>query len=134
MVEELTLVHVPELAPTPYAYAAIAPAGARIAYFAGACPLDEAGATLHPGDVGAQASVAVANLFVALAVAGAEAADVINTRVLVASTGQADLVAAWDVIHAAFADHEPPSTLLGVTVLGYTGQLVEIEAVAVIPG
>ena len=85
-------------------------------------------------DVRAQASVAVANLFVALAAAGAEAADVINTRVLVASTEQADLVAAWDVVHAAFGEHEPPSTLLGVTVLGYTGQLVEIEAVAVIPG
>lgn len=28
-------------------------------------------------------------------------------------------------------DHDVPSTLLGVAVLGYPGQLVEIEAVAV---
>ena len=134
MAEQPTLVRVPELAFTPYAYAAIAPAGARIAYFAGACPLDETGATLHPGDVAGQAAVAVANLFTAIAAAGARPEDVVNTRVLVASTEQADLVAAWDVIHAAFEEHEPPSTLLGVTVLGYSGQLVEIEAVAVIPG
>lgn len=29
-------------------------------------------------------------------------------------------------------DHDAPSTLLGVTVLGYTDQLVEIEAVAAV--
>jgi len=34
------------------------------------------------------------------------------------------------VIAAAFAPARPPSTLLGVAVLGYTGQLVEIEAIA----
>lgn len=42
-------------------------------------------------------------------------------------------MAAWDVIRAAFGDHDPPGTLLGVTVLGYPGQLVEIEAVAAVP-
>ncbi|HEX5288539.1 MAG TPA: RidA family protein, partial [Streptosporangiaceae bacterium] len=45
-----------------------------------------------------------------------------------------DLVAAWDVVSAAFGEHDAPSTLLGVTVLGYPGQLVEIEAVAVAAG
>jgi hypothetical protein len=29
---------------------------------------------------------------------------------------------------------DPPSTLLGVTVLGYRDQLVEVEAIAVRPG
>jgi enamine deaminase RidA (YjgF/YER057c/UK114 family) len=56
---------------------------------------------------------------------------VLKTTIFVASAEQADLVAAWDVIRAAFGDHDAPSTLLGVTVLGYPGQLVEIEAVAV---
>ena len=45
---------------------------------------------------------------------------------------QADLVTAWDVIHDAFGDHDAPSTLLGVTVLGYDHQLVEIEAIAAV--
>ncbi|MDN5724360.1 MAG: hypothetical protein L0G99_00310 [Propionibacteriales bacterium] len=56
----------------------------------------------------------------------------ISTRVLVASDRRSDLVAAWDVVHAAFAAHEVPSTLLGVTVLGYEDQLVEVEAVAAV--
>lgn len=59
--------------------------------------------------------------------------DVISTRVLVASSAQRDLVTAWDVIHAAFGPHDAPSTLLGVTVLGYDDQLVEVEAVAALP-
>jgi enamine deaminase RidA (YjgF/YER057c/UK114 family) len=70
----------------------------------------------------------------ALAESGATLADVLKTTVFVASTEQADLVAAWDVVSAAFGDHDAPSTLLGVSVLGYTNQLVEIEAVAVAAG
>src|SRR5699024_10017959 len=54
-------------------------------------------------------------------------------RVLVASSDRADLVAVWDVVRAAFGDHDVPATLLGVTVLGYPGQLVEVEAVAALP-
>jgi enamine deaminase RidA (YjgF/YER057c/UK114 family) len=69
---------------------------------------------------------------IALAGAGAEMSDVISTRVLVASSQQADLVKAWAVVRHAFGDHDPPSTLLGVTVLGYDDQLIEIEAVAAV--
>ena len=49
-----------------------------------------------------------------------------------ASDRRPDLVAAWDVVRAAFGDPDPPSTLLGVTVLGWSDQLVEVEATAVI--
>lgn len=82
------------------------------------------------GDPAGQAAACIDNLELALAAAGAALADVISTRILVASSRQADLVAAWEVIRDAFGDHGVPSTLLGVTVLGYTDQLVEIEAVA----
>jgi enamine deaminase RidA (YjgF/YER057c/UK114 family) len=114
----------------PYAYASIAPRGSLI-FTAGACPLDDQGGVVGAGDVRAQASLAMANLGLALAASGATLADVLKTTVFVASADQADLVAAWEVVSAAFGDHDPPSTLLGVAVLGYTGQLVEIEAVAV---
>ncbi len=114
----------------PYAYAAIAPRGSLV-FTAGACPLDDKGDVVGVGDFRAQASLAVANLGVALAEAGATLADVLKTTVFVASAERADLVAAWEVIEAAFGDHDAPSTLLGVTVLGYPDQLVEIEAVAV---
>jgi len=35
------------------------------------------------------------------------------------------------VISSGFGEHDAPSTLLGVTVLGWPDQLVEIEAVAI---
>ena len=54
------------------------------------------------------------------------------TRVLVASSRQHDLVAAWEVVRDSFGEHDVPSTLMGVTVLGYAGQLVEIEATAAV--
>ncbi|MDQ1083130.1 MULTISPECIES: RidA family protein [Microbacterium] len=115
-----------------YAYAATAPANARLIFLAGSCPLDAEGATVGVGDYAAQAAMCVENMRTALAEAGAEITDVINTRVLVASTRQVDLVAAWGVVREAFGAHDAPSTLLGVTVLGYDDQLVEIEAVAAV--
>jgi enamine deaminase RidA (YjgF/YER057c/UK114 family) len=72
------------------------------------------------------------NLVVALRAAGATLSDVAKSTVYVASSDRADLVAAWDVVRAGFGDHDAPSTLLGVAVLGYPDQLVEVEAVAVL--
>ena len=115
-----------------YAYAATAPAGARLIFLAGACPLDADGATVAVGDYAGQARRCVENLRTALADAGATIHDVISTRVLVAATEQAHLVTAWEVVRDAFADHDPPSTLMGVTVLGYDHQLVEVEAIAAV--
>jgi enamine deaminase RidA (YjgF/YER057c/UK114 family) len=115
-----------------YAYAATAPAAARNIFLAGACPLNQDGSTAAVGDHAGQAAKAVQNLRVALADSGAALDDVIMTRVLVASTRQEDLVTAWRVVRDAFGDHEVPSTLMGVTVLGYSDQLVEIEAVAAV--
>ena len=115
-----------------YAYAATAPAEARLIFLAGACPLNEDGSTAAVGDYAGQAAKAFENLRTALADAGASVADVISTRVLVASSQQEDLVAAWEVVRNAFGNHDAPSTLLGVTVLGYKDQLVEIEAVAAV--
>jgi enamine deaminase RidA (YjgF/YER057c/UK114 family) len=117
----------------PYAYAATAPPGALI-FTAGACPLDDHGSIVGAGDIATQAGVAMANLGTALAACGASLADVLKTTVFVASAQRSDLVAAWEVIKVAFGDHDAPSTLLGVAVLGYPGQLVEIEAVAVASG
>ncbi|WP_073220936.1 MULTISPECIES: RidA family protein [unclassified Streptomyces] len=115
-----------------YAYAATAPAGSRLIFLAGSCPLDEHGNTMAVGDFAGQAAQAVANLRTALADAGASIEDVISTRVLVASARQQDLVSAWEVVRDAFGDHDVPSTLMGVTALGYDDQLVEIEAVAAV--
>ena len=113
----------------PYAYAAVAPPGSLI-FTAGACPINAEGVVTAPGEYAVQAGQTVANLITALAAAGASLADVLKTTVYVASARQEDLVGVWEVVREAFGAHDAPSTLLGVAVLGYSGQLVEIEAVA----
>lgn len=115
-----------------YAYAATIPAGARLIFLAGACPLNADGTTDAVGDYAGQAAKSVENLRTALADAGASLEDVVSTRVLVASSSQDDLVAAWEVVRDQFGSHDVPSTLMGVTVLGYDHQLVEIEAIAAV--
>ena len=118
----------------PYAYAAAAP-GTGVIFTAGACPLDAQGQVVAPGDVAGQMRQAVGNLLVTLEESGATLSDVLKTTVYVCSPRREDLVTAWNVVAAAFGDHDAPSTLLGVAALGYEGQLVEIEAVAyVTPG
>ena len=125
----MDLVRVPALTQdVPYAYASVTSGG--IVHAAGACPLDADGRIVHVGDVAAQAGQVMDNLEVALRAAGCELGDVLKSTVYVASDDRADLVAAWDVVRAAFGDHDPPSTLLGVAGLGYPDQLVEVEAVA----
>ncbi len=100
-----------------------APANARLIFLAGSCPLNLDGTTAGIGDYAAQAAKCVENMTIALREAGAGLTDVVSTRVLVASPRQADLVAAWEVVREAFGEHEVPSTLLGVTVLGTTTSL-----------
>jgi enamine deaminase RidA (YjgF/YER057c/UK114 family) len=119
-------------AKAPYAYAAVTGPG-RLVFTAGACPLDADGNTVAIGDVAGQARQVMANLVTALQAAGAQLTDVVKTTVFVASTRQEDLGTAWNVVRAAFGDHDAPSTLLGVTVLGYDDQLVEVEAIAIHP-
>ena len=116
-----------------YAYAAMAEAPARSVWVAGACPLDTNGETVAVGDYAGQAHQVMRNLVTALAGAGASLTDVAKTTVYVASTQRQDLVAVWTVYQEYMGSHDVPSTLLGVTVLGYRDQLVEVEAVAVLP-
>lgn len=131
----VTLIRSNALAETPgYAYASAASPGSRLIHLAGACPLEADGSIAPVGDYGGQAAKCVENLVEALAAAGGSLSDIAYTRVLVASSRRQDLSEAWSVVQAAFASHEVPSTLLGVTVLGYENQLVEIEAVAAVSG
>lgn len=116
--------------PVPYAYAAMACDVSRLVFTAGACPLDDAGVIVAVGDVAAQTEQVMINLRVALQAAEADLTDVVKITVYVASHRREDLQAAWGVVRRHFGDHDPPGTLLGVAVLGYQHQLVEVEAVA----
>jgi enamine deaminase RidA (YjgF/YER057c/UK114 family) len=125
------LVRVPALAQgVPYAYAAVA-RDAALVLTAGACPLDVDGRVVGPGDVRARAGQVMANLRAALEAAGSDLSRVLRATVYVASDRREDLVAAWTVVRTAFGDHDAPSTLLGVAVLGWPDQLVEVDVVAV---
>jgi enamine deaminase RidA (YjgF/YER057c/UK114 family) len=114
----------------PYAYASVARDVSRLVFTAGACPLDSEGKTVSVGDIAGQAEQVMANLTVALNAAGAELTDVVKTTVYVATQNREDLLAAWEIVSRHFGDHDVPSTLLGVSVLGYRDQLVEVEAIA----
>jgi enamine deaminase RidA (YjgF/YER057c/UK114 family) len=133
MPSAVTLLRSSSLSPVAqYSYAASVEAGSRLIFLAGACPLDENGTTVAVGDFAAQALKAIENMLTALTEAGGQLTDVVSTRVSVASSRQEDLVAVWEVVREAFGAHAAPSTLVGVTVLGYTNQLVEVEAIAAV--
>ena len=118
----------PGLAAVPYAYTSVAGPSSSLVFCAGACPLTESGDV--SGDTFAeQAIVALTTLEQILRDAGATLRDVVQLRIFVASSERRDLADAWDALTDVLGAM-PPSTLVGVTVLGYPGQLVELEAVA----
>ena len=87
------------------------------------------------GDLGAQIDQVAANALAILSAAGATPHDVVRSVIYVVSANSTVLASAWDHLNAsplapAFAT---ASTLLGVTALGYTGQLIEIDLTASLP-
>jgi enamine deaminase RidA (YjgF/YER057c/UK114 family) len=123
---------VPGLFPPPdYAHAAVVESGERLVFAAGAVPLDSEGVLVGEGDLEAQTRQVLANLEAALQAAGSGLDRVLASTVYVATTQPEDLVVVWDIVRASSLTTGPhASTLLGVTCLGYHGQLVEITAVA----
>ncbi|TWV33383.1 RidA family protein [Streptomyces misionensis] len=132
MIQRVT---VPALFPPPaYSHASVVEAGTRLAFLAGTVPLDERGKIVGPGDPVRQAEQVIANLRAQLHAVGSDLAHVLRTEVYVASSETATLSAVWRVVEDSGLSKGPhSSTLLGVACLGYTGQLVEITATAVVP-
>ena len=103
----------------------------RTVYLAGQCPVAADGSVVA-GDILAQTDQVVANTAAALAFAGAAPSDVVRTVIYVTTDDRETLSAVWDrftasEIGAAFTS---ASTLLGVSRLGFPGQLVELEVTA----
>lgn len=121
--------------PDGYSHVTISSEG-RLAHLAGQCPVGLDNTVVGaPGDYAAQTDQVIANCLAALAAAGAAPADVVRSIVYVASASSDDLVLVWRRLQAS--DLGPAfttaSTLLGVTVLGYAGQLVEVDLTAALP-
>ncbi|MFF8904353.1 RidA family protein [Streptomyces olivaceoviridis] len=125
----------PALFPPPaYSHASVVEAGTKLAFLAGAVPLDERGEIVGPGDPVRQAEQVIANLREQLRVIGSDLGHVLATDVYVVSGEPSVLSAVWEVVESSGLSTGPhSSTLLGVACLGYTGQLVEITATAVVP-
>lgn len=114
------------LAVTPsYRYADVV--GTQL-FVAGQVPLDTSGSLLGPDDPTHQASACLDNLATLVSVHGFSTSDIHRLTVYVVGEHQ-NLLDAWGSVVTWFKDDVPPATLLGVNLLGHTGQLVEIDAV-----
>lgn len=107
--------------------------GTTLVFTAGAVPLDANGELVGTDDPLAQTDQVVANLIAALSAAGAAPDDVVKTTVYVVGADHDRQAIVWEAVQRS-PIAAAPSTLVGVPILGYRGQLVEIEAVAVVDG
>src|SRR3954452_8343755 len=101
--------------------------GGRL-FVAGQVPRDSNGDLVAPGEPAAQATQCLTNLFTLVDHHGFTRDDIHQLTIYVVGP-HANLITAWGVVRSAFNDNVPPATLLGVTVLGYVDQVVEIDAV-----
>lgn len=121
-----------ELAPTPgYAHVATLAPGEQLVVTAGAVPLDEKGRLVGPGDFQAQTAQVLKNLSKALQAVDSDLRFVVKTTVYVVAKEGEDLSTVWRIVRTSELSERPhASTLVGVSLLGFPDQLVEIEAVA----
>jgi enamine deaminase RidA (YjgF/YER057c/UK114 family) len=125
-----------ELHPTGgYEHVTVVESG-RLAMLAGQCPVDADQQVVGIGDLDVQIDQTAANCLAALASVGAGADDVVRSVVYVVSADSAVVGAAWH----RFAEQtelatafKAASTVVGVTALGYPGQLVEVDLTARLP-
>jgi enamine deaminase RidA (YjgF/YER057c/UK114 family) len=124
-------INAPALSQPPgYSHVVVA-SGSRLVTTAGAVPLDAEGNLVGAGDLLLQARQTLQNLALALEAVGATGRDVIKMTVYVVASERADLVTVWNAVQESDIAGTA-STLLGVSMLAIEGQLVEIEAIAVL--
>lgn len=96
-------------------------------FVAGQVPVDGERNVVGGDDPGAQARQCLQNLFTLIVHHGFSRNDIRKLTVYVVGP-HSNLIEAWAAVTASFEMNVPPATLLGVTVLGFKGQLVEIDA------
>ena len=116
--------------PPGYSHVVVA-SGSRLVTTAGAVPLDAEGNLVGAGDLLLQARQTLENLASALEAVGARERDVIKMSVYVVAGERTDLGVVWGAVQES-GIAGAASTLLGVSMLAVEGQLVEIEAIAVL--
>jgi enamine deaminase RidA (YjgF/YER057c/UK114 family) len=103
----------------------------RLAFLAGQCPIDASGALVGGGNIDRQIDQVAADAATALAAVGAKADHVVRSVIYVVRTTVpfSRRLAAAHTLRRRIGIHDP-STLLGVSRLGFTGQLVEVDLTA----
>jgi 2-iminobutanoate/2-iminopropanoate deaminase len=119
------------VAGAPYSQAAAAAPG-ELVFVSGQLGIDPGTGALAGDDVRLQTALALRHVAAILAAAGAGLEDVVKTTVYLVDLA-GDFPAMNEVYAHAFADHAPARAAVGVAGLPM-GALVEIEAVAVVPG
>lgn len=120
--------------PPGYHHVTVVEAG-RTAYLAGQCPLDEDGNLVGPGNYAAQADQVAVNAMIALDAVGATPGRVVRAVIYVVSESREDLSLVWEVFTGSMLGpaFTSASTLLGVSRLGFDGQLVELDLTVALP-
>ncbi|MFB7254400.1 RidA family protein [Streptomyces nojiriensis] len=135
MTAKIARINPGQLHETPgYHHITVVEAG-RTAYLAGQCPLDRSGSLVGSGSLEVQVDQVVANALAALAAVDAEPEHVVRSVIYVRSDDRDVLGAAWrrltdSALGPAFTT---ASTLLGVSQLGFTGQLIEVDLTVALP-
>jgi len=96
-------------------------------HVSGQVPTDTSGDIVGKTDPYKQAQQCLANLKLILKCHDFEANDIQHLTIYVVGD-RISLTNAWQAVLEEFPDGVPPATLLGVALLGYKCQLVEIDA------
>ena len=115
-----------------YSHVAVA-SGSRTIYIAGQVSIDEKGAVVGAGDIGAQTEQVMRNLGKCLEAAGASFEHVVKITTYVVNYKPELRAAIGKARTPFFGDRPPPArTLVGVSALAAPEWLIEIEAIAVV--
>lgn len=117
-----------------YSHAVTVTGNVKTVYVGGQNAVDSTGAVVGKGDIKAQTEQVIRNVQTALTAGGAGLEHVIKWNVYIVQ-GQ-PLAPGFEAFQAAWGDRPNPPLVTGVFVAGLANPdfLVEIEAVAVVPG
>jgi reactive intermediate/imine deaminase len=118
--------------PEPFSHYTDAVRAGGLLFISGIVPVDVEGRLVGEGDVAEQARQVFRNMELALRAAGCSFADVVKVTAFLVNVD--DRPAINPVRMEFFGDARPASTLVEVSALVVPGALLEIEAVAAIPG
>ncbi|WP_091964690.1 RidA family protein [Bradyrhizobium shewense] len=118
--------------PAPRGHFSHAVRAGNTVYVSGLLPFDDTGAVVAPGQIGPQTERIFEILTCILRSAGAGCADVVQMTSFVTDIGQRAHVN--EIRARVFGTTKPASTLVEVSALAAAGALIEIDAIAVIPG